>query len=127
MGDLAERAAELDTGRPAADEHEGHPGAPTLGLGFALGRLEGDQDPAPDLGRVLHRLEPRRERCPLRVVEIAVMGARRDDQGVVGDRPAVRQLDLALLEVEADRLAEDDRRVALLAQHRAERLRDVAR
>ncbi len=127
MGDLAERAPELDAGRPAPDEHEGHPRAPALGIGLAFGRLEGDQDPAADLGRVLHRLEPGGERRPLGMVEVGVMGAGRDDQRVVADRPAVRQQDLALVEVEPDRLAKDDRRVALLAQHGAQRLRDVAR
>ena len=34
-------------------------------IGFALGGLEGDQDPPADLGRVLDRLEPRREGGPL--------------------------------------------------------------
>ena len=47
--DLAERAGQLDAGRAAADDDERHPGAPPLGVGLALGGLEGDQDPAPDL------------------------------------------------------------------------------
>ena len=65
-------------------------------------------------------------RRPFRVVEVGVVGAGRDDQRVVGDRPAVGHQDLAALRIEADRLAEDDRRVALLAQDRAQRLGDVA-
>ena len=127
MGDLAERAGELDPGRPAADEHERHPRPTPVGIGFALGRLEGDQDPPPDLERVLHRLQPGRDGRPFRVVEIRVVGAGRDHQRVVGDRSAVGDQDLAPLGVQADRLAEDDRRVALLAQDRAQRLRDIAR
>ena len=55
------------------------------------------------------------------------MRAGRDDQRVVLDRPAVGHQDLATLGIEPDRLAEDDRRVALLAQDRAQRLGDVAR
>ena len=86
VGDLAERARQLDPGRAAADEHERHPRAPPLGIGLALGRLEGDQDPAADLGRVLDGLEPGRDRRPLGMVEVRVMRAGRDDQRVVGDR-----------------------------------------
>ena len=127
MGDLAERAGELDPGRAAADEHERHPRPTAVGIGFALGRLEGDQDPPPDLEGVLHRLQPGRDGRPLRVVEIGVVGAGRDHERVVGDRSAVGHQDLALVGVQADGLAEDDRRVALLAQDRAQRLGDIAR
>ena len=55
VGDLAERAGQLDAGRSAADEHERHPGPSSFGVGLALGGLEGDEDPAADLGRVLDR------------------------------------------------------------------------
>ena len=127
VGDLAQRAGQLDPGRAAADQHERHPRPAPLRVGFALGGLEGDQDPPPDLGRVLDRLEPGRDRRPLGVVEVGVVGAGRDDERVVGDRAAVGEQDLAPLGVDADRLAEDDRRVALLAQDRAQRLGDVAR
>ena len=124
--DLAERAGELDAGRAAADEDERHPGAAPLGIGLPLGGLERDQDPAPDLEGVLDRLEPGRDGRPLRVVEVGVVGAGGDDQRVVGDRAAVGHQDLRRSGIEADRLAEDDRRVALLAQDRAQRLGDVA-
>ena len=60
------------------------------------------------------------------MVEIGVMGAGGDDQRVVLDRSAVGHQDLPPVGIETDRLAEDDRRVALLAQHRAQRLGDVA-
>ena len=66
VGDLTEGAGQLDAGRSAADQDERHPGAPSLGLGLALGGLEGDQDPPPDLGRVLERLEAGREQWPTR-------------------------------------------------------------
>ena len=62
--DLAERPGQLDAGRAAADDDERHPLASPLGIGFALGRLEGDQDPSPDLGRVLDGLEAGRDRGP---------------------------------------------------------------
>ena len=109
VGDLAERARELDAGRPAADHDERHPFAASRRVGLALGGLEGDQDPAADLGRVLDRLEARRERGPVVVAEVRVARAGGDDQRVVGDRPAVGEQDLAALRVEPDRLAEQDR------------------
>ncbi len=113
--DLAEGAGELDAGRAAADEHERHPFAAAFRVGLAFGGLERDEDPPADLGRVLDGLEARGERRPLRVVEVAVVRARRDDERVVVDRAAVREQDLALLGVDADGLAEDDGRVAVLA------------
>ena len=99
----------------------------TLGIGLALGRLERDQDPPAHLERVLDGLEARRERRPLVVAEVRVAGAGRHDQRVVVDRPAVRHQDLALVGIEADRLAEQDGRVPVLAHDRAKRLRDLAR
>ena len=104
--DLAERARELHAGRPAADDHERHPCLAEARDGLALGRLERDQDPAPDLGRVVDGLEPGRERRPLVVPEVAVARAGRDDQRVVRDRAAVRQHDLARLGIDPHRLAQ---------------------
>ena len=60
------------------------------------------------------------------MIEIRVVGARCDDQGVVGDRAAVGDEDLATLRVEPDGLTQDHGRVALLSKHRAQRLGDVA-
>jgi hypothetical protein len=94
---------------------------------LALRGLEGDEDPAPDLGRVLDGLEPGRDRRPLRMVEVRVMGAGRDDQGVVPDRAAIRERDLALLGIDADGFAEDHGRVAVLAEDRSQRLGNIAR
>ena len=50
-----------------------------------------------------------------------------DDERVVRDRPTVGELDLTASDIDAHGLAEDHRRVALLAEQRAERLGDVAR
>ena len=112
---------------PPPIEDEGHPRLPLDRIGLALGGLERDQDPAPDLRRVVDGLEARRVRRPVLVPEVGVMGAGGDDQRVVGHRAAVRQPDLALLGVDVDRLAEEHGRVALLAEDRAQRLRDLAR
>ena len=126
-GDLAERSGQLDARRPAADDDERHPLAPPLGIVLALGRLERDQDPPPDLGGVVDRLQARRDRGPVVVAEVREARAGADDQRVVADRAAVRQRTSRALRVDADRLAEQDRRVPLPAQDRAQRLGDVAR
>ena len=111
--DLAEGAGELDPGRAATDEHEGHPLAPPVRVGFPFRGLERDEDAPPDLGRVLEGLEPRARRRPLVVPEVRVVGAGRDDERVVPDRPAVGHLDLAPIDIDPDGLAEDDRGIAL--------------
>ena len=121
------RARQLDAGRPAADDHERHPLAPPVRIGFPFRGLERDEDALADLQGVLEGLEARRHGLPLVVPEVRVVGAGGDDQRVVFDRPAVGQDHPPALDVQVDRLAEDHRRVALLAQHRAQRLRDLAR
>ena len=100
---------------------------PDLGIGLALGRFECDQDPPAHLEGVLDGLEARRERCPLVVAEVRVASPGRHDQGVVVDRSAVPHQDLALVGIQADRLAEQDGRVAVLPHDRPKRLRDLAR
>ena len=115
-------------GRAAADDaRTSSTPARRSGSCFPLRGLEGDEDPAPDLGRVLDRLEARRERRPLVVAEVAVPRPGRDDERVVGDRAAVRQQDLVPLGIEPDGLAEQDRRVAVLPEDRPQRLGDLAR
>ena len=126
LGDLAERAGQLDAGRAAADDDERHPLGPADRVGFPLGRLEGDEDPPPDLGRVVDRLEARRVARPLVVAEVRVADAGRDDERVVADRPAVGHADLAPDRIERDGLAEEHRRVRPLAEDRAQRLGDLA-
>ena len=53
------------------------------GIGLALGRLERQQHPPPDLQRIVERLQARRARRPLGMAEVRVRGAGRDDQVVV--------------------------------------------
>src|SRR5258706_8920524 len=125
--DLAQRAGELDAGRAAADDDERHPLAASLRIRFALGRLEGDEDPASDRRSVVDRLQARRERRPFRMAEIRMPRPARDDQGVVADRAAVGELDDPLLGVEVDRLAEEHGHVLAAPEDAPERLRDLAR
>ena len=57
---------QLDTRRPAADEDERHPLAAPFRVVLALSGLERDQDPAPDLERVVERLQAGRVPVPSR-------------------------------------------------------------
>ena len=61
-----------------------------VGVGFPLGALERHQHAAPDVERILERLQARRGRAPLVVPEIRVRRASRDDQVVVVEH-AVRE------------------------------------
>ena len=63
LGDLP---GHLDAGRAGADDDEGEPASPPLGIGLGLGRLEGDQDPVADLERAVERLQLRRVRAATR-------------------------------------------------------------
>ena len=61
------------------------------------------------------------------MVEVRVVRAGRHNQRVVSDRATVGQDDLAFVGIDALGLTQDHRRVAMLAQDRAQRLGDVAR
>ena len=76
--------------------------------------------------RVVERLQAGRVAGPVVVAEVREARPGGDDQRVVRDRAAVGEHDLASLDVEADRLAEEDRRVPLAAEDRPQRLGDVA-
>ena len=125
--DLAEGACEFDARRPATDEHEGHPLATPFRISFPFRGLERDEDAPSDLDGVLDGLEPLGVGGPVVVPEERVVCTGRHDQGVVGDRTAVRDLDLAAVDVDADCFAEDDRHVPLAGEDRAQGLRDLAR
>ncbi len=56
-GQIAQRPRQLHAGRPAADDDEGQQGAAAVGVGFALGSLEGQQDAPPDGDGVFDRLQ----------------------------------------------------------------------
>src|SRR4029079_6905987 len=96
---LAQGLAQLDAGRAAADDDERQPLGPSGGVVLPLGRLERDQDPAADLEGGVERPEAGRVRRPLVMAEIREARAGRDDEAVVGDRPAVGEGDGSLLRV----------------------------
>ena len=126
VGDLAQRPGELDAGRPGADDDEGQPGLALGRIGLALGGLEGEQDAAADLGRVLDGLQARREGLPFVVAEVVMGRAGGDDQLVVRHL-AVTEPHAAPLDVDRLDLAEQHPGVLLPGHHRAQRRGDLAR
>ena len=86
LGELGDRAGHLDAGRAAADHDEGQEPLPLGLVALGLGALEGDQDAAAKLGRVLDLLQAGRRVFPFVVAEISVPRAGREDQVVVADR-----------------------------------------
>ena len=126
---LRELPRELDARRPCTDDDERQEAAPGNGVGLAFGHLERAQDPPAQLERVIDRLHPRRIVRELRMPEVRLARARRDDQAVVGDLAAAIQhfdREAASVEIDGDDLAEHDAGVPLVAQHVAQRRRDVS-
>ena len=78
-----DRPGELDPGRAGADNDEGEQRRPPCLIALALRLLEGDQNAAPDGGRVFERLQSRRERLPIIMAEIGVTRAGRQHQRIV--------------------------------------------
>ena len=58
--DFGQRAGELNTRRPAADDDEGQKPALRVGIVLPLGRFEREQHTPPDVQRIVQRLQPRR-------------------------------------------------------------------
>ena len=125
--DLRERAREFDARRATADDGEGEQRGAARGIGFGFGAFEGGEDAAADRERIVERLQAGRVRRPFVVAEIRVRRARADEQRVVGDRRAVRELHAARGLVDADDLAHQHGDVALPAQDVAQRRGDVGR
>ena len=80
VGQLGDRARHLDAGRAAADDDEVQQPRALGRVGLGLGLLEGEQDAAADVGRVVDGLQAGRERRPVVVAEIGVLRAGREDQ-----------------------------------------------
>ena len=111
------------------DDDEGHQPLDLLGRAGELGPLEGAEDAAAQLERVVDGLHPGGEPGEVVVAEVALPRARGDDERVVGrDGLAVEDArgDGAGLEVDRGDVAQQDPGVVLAAQHLAGRRRDLA-
>ncbi len=84
MGELGDLARHLDPGRPGAHDHEGQQVVDVVAARRAqLGQLEGAEDPAPELERVVDALHAGRVLRELVVAEVGLARARRDQERVV--------------------------------------------
>ena len=93
LGQLGERAGQLDPGRPAADDHKGQKPPPFRIILAVLGAFEGDEDAAPHRRCILDILEARCRRRPFVMPEIKFPRAGCDDPGRrgYGARQSVRR------------------------------------
>ena len=97
--ELRDGAGHLDAGRPAADDDEIQQPRALVRILLGLGLLEGEQDAAANVGRVIDGLQPGRGGGPVVVTEIGVLRAGREDQVVerdaaaFGDHHALRDVD----------------------------------
>jgi hypothetical protein len=80
---FGKRASQLDAGWSSAHDDEGQPGAELLGIAFALGSLEGEQNAATHVDRVLNCFQSGGEFLPLIVAEILMTRTGGHRQGVV--------------------------------------------
>src|ERR671930_2764972 len=87
--DLGQRARQLHARWAPAHDDEGEERLAPRRIRLLLGLLEGHEDAAADLERVLDRLQARREARPVGPAEVRVAGARGDEELVVTERAAV--------------------------------------
>ena len=122
---LRQRPRELDPRRPPADDHELEQPAAKDAVGVErLGFLEGEEDAPSDLERGVQALRAGRDLIPPVFAEVVGPRASGDDEVVVVHRAVLRG-DLPPMEVDPGHFAQQDSRVALPGENRADRGRDV--
>ena len=94
---------------------------------LALRPLEGEQNAAPDGGRVFERLQARRERLPIIMAEIGVSRAGRQHQRIEVDGRTVIEPDPSRVFVDGLDGSEQRRDVPALAQEMPDRPGDLRR
>jgi len=124
--ELRDRAGELHPRWPAADDDEGKPPATFFGIIAVLRLFKREQKPTADIGRVLEPLQARSKGRPIVAAEITVPCAGRQHQVVVANAGLTEQ-HLPRCGGNARNAAEDNPYVRLLAEHAADRSRDVGR
>lgn len=116
----------FDAGRPATDDRERHQRGPAPGIFLHFRTLERQQDPAPQLGRILDALQPRRNVVPVVVAETVVRRAGGDDQAVVADAAPAQRTDFTLPPVDTRDRVEQHADVVEAADDAADRRGDPA-
>ena len=125
MGELGNGAGELDAGGTRADDRKGQPRGAPLRIALALGTLEGDQDMPPQRGRVLQRLQARREFLPFVMAEIGVPRAGGEDERVIGHGVIAVEQHAAVLRVDADHSRKQRRHLGPVVHQIADRPGDL--
>ena len=90
-GQFCQRTCEFNSSRTATDNDKRQPRGSSFGIVFDLSGFKCHQDAATDFSRVFDRLQPRSQRLPFIVTEVAVPCSCRDNQCVVLDVPALQQ------------------------------------
>jgi hypothetical protein len=123
---LGDGSGQLDTRRTTADDHKGqHVALHCRRLGI-LCLLEGEQQAAPNGGRIVDLLQARCERGPFIMPKVAVARASGDDQVVIRytDIPHDH---LTRSDVDSDDAAEQDANIGLIPKEAAYWPGDVSR
>jgi hypothetical protein len=123
---FAQGTGELDPGGSCAHDKERQEGLSGLAVCFSLRCLEREQHPTPDLDRIFDRLQAGCTLFPFVMSKVVVADARRDDDRVVADCGAVRQMECPRGRVEARDVGEPDSRIALSPENPAKGRDDVA-
>src|SRR5262249_45629766 len=92
LGQLGNRARKLDAGRTGTDHDERQQRALLRRIGFLLCTLEGPEHAIPDLERILEGLESWSVSSELGMAEVERLCARCEDQVVVLQRKAAREV-----------------------------------
>src|SRR5262249_26542016 len=92
-------ARKLDAGRSAAHDYEVAKPVPLDRIRFGLRLFEREQNPTPQISRVIDRLQPRRKSRPLGMTEVGVLRPGGDKEMIEADAEALR---LHLLVCETD-------------------------
>ena len=121
---LGQRAAELDTRRPASGDDDAQRALIDERV-VPVGELELSQHGGPYVDRVFERLERQCVLVHAGDAEVAADGAGGEDQVVVRDRVGVGDHDATLVEVDADDTHHLEVRVRLSPDHPADARRDV--
>ena len=116
VGDLGQRAGELDTRGSATNQHERQAGAQCVRIGFQLGCFECVQNAAANFGAVFDGLQSRCEPLPLIVTEIVIAGSGRKHQRVIR-KAAIFQNQFAAIYVDVDDFPQPNASVPVTAEH----------
>ena len=111
---------------PPPNDGEGRERLATVSVFLVFSAFKIQQDAPADIGRVLNFFETRRKRLPGLIAEIAVPGARRDDQMIVIERAPVFQHDAVFIPLHICDPAHQNPCVRLVAEEFTDRRGDIS-